>query len=223
MLCLDEDEKLRLQKMLVYEQEAYQKGFRLIAGVDEAGRGPLAGPVVAAACILPKDLLIAGIDDSKKLTSQKRKVIFEELKSNPSVTYAIGIVDSTEIDRLNIYKATILAMWQAVNQLATFPDCLLVDGMELPQFPIECYKIFKGDQLSLSIAAASIIAKETRDEIMRKFHQEWPLYGFDQHKGYGTPQHLSALENHGPCPIHRFSFEPVRASGECAVRLSTPI
>lgn len=206
----DHDEQHRLQQMLAYEEEAYCKGYQCIAGVDEAGRGPLAGPVVAAACILPKGLLIPHVNDSKKLTSKVRERLFERLVTDPTILYAVGIIHAPEIDRVNIYQATILAMWQAVHQLGAQPDCLLVDGMNLPNASVSCVKIIKGDQLSLSIAAASIIAKETRDRLMRDYHQQWPAYGFEQHKGYGTAQHLAALEQHGPCPIHRYSFDPLK-------------
>jgi ribonuclease HII len=207
---LDEDERLRLQQMVVYEEEAYQQGHRIIAGLDEAGRGPLAGPVVAAACILPRGLLIADVNDSKKLTPRIRERLFERLTTDSSIVYAVGMIEADEIDRLNIYQATIHAMWKAIDQLAILPDCLLVDGLGLPHPLLPCRKIIKGDQLSLSIAAASIIAKETRDRLMRAYHQQWPFYGFDQHKGYGTSQHLEALERHGPCPIHRHSFDPIK-------------
>ena len=217
---LDEGEKIRLQQMNIYEEKAYQQGYHIIAGLDEAGRGPLAGPVVAAACIVPRGLLIPHVNDSKKLTAKMREQLFERLTHDPSIIYAIGIIESEEIDRLNIYQATIHAMWQAIEKLATYPDCLLVDGMGLPHPILPCQKIVKGDQLSQSIAAASIIAKETRDRLMRAYHDQWPNYGFRQHKGYGTAQHLDALEKHGPCPIHRHSFEPIKTrwpkeSGDC--------
>lgn len=206
----DLEEKVRLQQMLEYEEASYQQGYRLIAGIDEAGRGPLAGPVVAAACILPRGLLISGVNDSKKLSPRIRQQLFQRLKDDPSICYSVGIVESYEIDRINIYQATIQAMLQAVKKLAVEPDYLLVDGMPLlhPNVPSE--KIIKGDQLSLSIAAASIIAKETRDQIMCQYHEQWPMYGFAKHKGYGTAHHLDALREYGPCPIHRRSFEPIR-------------
>jgi ribonuclease HII len=211
MTGLDEKEKLRLQQMMHYEEEAYREGYRLIAGLDEAGRGPLAGPVVAAACILPRNALISRVDDSKKLDPKLREEIFHRLIADKSIIYAVGIVDVEEIDRLNIYQANIRAMWKAIDGLKSYPDFLLVDGMELPHPHLSCCKIIKGDQLSQSIAAASIIAKETRDQLMRAYHQHWPLYGFDQHKGYGTDKHLEALECYGPCPIHRRSFDPVKS------------
>lgn len=203
------EEQLRLKEMVKYEKKVYKQGFKIIAGIDEAGRGPLAGPVVAAACILPKGLLIADVDDSKKLTPKVREKLFNQLTTNPAIHFGIGIIDSEEIDRINIYQATIQAMFRAIENLPLTPDYLLIDGMDL-KHPIPCLKIIKGDQLSQSIAAASIIAKETRDRIMRTYHDQWPNYCFDQHKGYGTEKHLKALEEHGPCPIHRRSFAPIK-------------
>lgn len=196
--------------MNFFERAARKQGYRTVAGVDEAGRGPLAGPVVAAACIIPADLLISGVDDSKKLTPQKRAAIFKKVKKMPEVHYAIGIISSEEIDRINIYQATIQAMLQAIRALQTLPEILLIDGMALPMLSIPSQKIVQGDAKSQSIALASIIAKETRDALMNDFHLQWPHYGFNQHKGYGTPQHLEALSLHGPCPIHRRSFEPCK-------------
>lgn len=207
---LADEEKQRLQQMVMFEEKAYLEGYQVIAGIDEAGRGPLAGPVVAAACILPRGLLIEGVNDSKKLTEKVRERLFHRLTSDPSINYGVGIIGPEEIDRINIYQATIQAMWQAVDQLSVSPDYLLIDGMGLTHASIPCLKIIKGDQLSLSIAAASIIAKETRDRLMRRYHEQWPVYGFDQHKGYGTERHLEALDRHGPCPIHRYTFEPVK-------------
>ena len=207
---LKDEEKLRLEQLLRYEKEAYRQGYRAIAGLDEAGRGPLAGPVVAAACILPRGLLIEGADDSKKLSAKVRAKLFQRLTTDPAIFYGIGIVESQTIDQINIYQATIQAMWQAVGQLAKAADYLLIDGMGISHASIPCLKIIKGDQLSLSIAAASIIAKETRDKLMVHYHHEWPHYGFDKHKGYGTEKHLAALEKHGPCSIHRRSFDPIK-------------
>lgn len=207
---LNEDEENRLQQMTVYEKNAYQQGYRVIAGLDEAGRGPLAGPVVAAACIIPYGLLIPYVNDSKKLSAKMREQLFERLTKDPSIIYGIGIIAAEEIDHLNIYQATVQAMLQAINKLSTYPDYLLVDGMKLSHPNLFSQKIIKGDQLSQSIAAASIIAKETRDRLMRTYHDQWPMYGFYQHKGYGTAQHLKALDQHGPCSIHRRSFEPIK-------------
>lgn len=197
--------------MLAYEKQARKQGFCTIAGIDEAGRGPLAGPVTAAACILPPRLNIKGINDSKQLTPAVRDSLYTQLTEHPDVKFGIGIIDINVIDAINIYQATIQAMLEAVRQLSTTPDYLLVDGLKLPHPTIPCEQIIKGDQLSLSIAAASIIAKVTRDRIMENYHVQWPEYGFDAHKGYATPQHLSALKSFGPCPIHRKSFEPVKS------------
>ncbi len=208
---IDEDERLRLKNMLKHERAARRQGHQVIAGLDEAGRGPLAGPIVAAACILPKGTNVIGVNDSKKLLPKAREALFKKLVNDPKIVFAVGIVDSLEIDRINIHQATLQAMNQALSKLGVVPDCLLVDGLNLKHETLPCVKIIKGDQLSQSIAAASIIAKETRDALMREFHVQWPHYGFDQHKGYGTEQHLEALEKHGPCPIHRYSFEPVKS------------
>lgn len=197
----------RLLQLTVFEEEARKSGFSSIAGIDEAGRGPLAGPVVAAACIIPPGIFFPGIDDSKKLLPVQRKSLFEQLQADNRVVYGVGMVDSIEIDSINIFQATIKAMLQAVSQLMLLPDFLLVDGLSLPHPIIPCLKIIEGDAKSQSIAAASIIAKETRDEIMRNFHTQWPEYGFNQHKGYATPQHIAAIEKHGHCPIHRKSFK----------------
>lgn len=202
----------RLLQLTSYEQEARSQGFATIAGIDEAGRGPLAGPVVAAACIIPEGLYFRNINDSKQLTAAMRDSIFSELSSHPQVTFAVGIISQGDIDRVNIYQATILAMLQAVRGLASVPDYLLVDGLKLPHPTIPCLKIIQGDTLSQSIAAASIIAKVTRDRLMVEYDRQWPHYGFKNHKGYATPKHLAALEEHGPCPLHRFTFEPIKAS-----------
>jgi ribonuclease HII len=208
---VEQDEWQRLQELVLFEKEARLKGFKLIAGIDEAGRGPLAGPVVAAVCILPKNLFIPDIDDSKKLTPKKRCELFEFLVNHKKIHYGIGILSSVKIDEINIYQATVQAMLQAVNRLTVAPDLLLVDGMQIPHETIPSQKIIKGDQKSQSIAAASIIAKETRDRLMREYDRIWPDYGFLQHKGYGTEMHLKALALHGPCPIHRRSFDPIKS------------
>jgi ribonuclease HII len=196
--------------MLAFEEEAYQRGFCRVAGIDEAGRGPLAGPVVAAACLLPHGWMLPQVNDSKKLSPQLRRHLYEQIVADESVFFGIGIVDAAEVDRINIYQATIEAMLIAVSALDCQPDYLLVDGMPLKHSSIPSEKIIKGDQRSLSIAAASIIAKETRDQRMKEYHQQWPEYGFSQHMGYGTPQHLEALKKCGPCPIHRYTFAPIR-------------
>lgn len=209
----------RLRWLCVFEEEARKKGYRVIAGVDEAGRGPLAGPVVAAACILPENLLIEGVDDSKKLTAGKRLRVFDRITQDSSILYAIGIVESEVIDQINILQATFQAMLAAVVGLSQKPDYVLVDGHLLPPFQIPAQGIIKGDSLSQSIAAASIIAKETRDRLMIAHHRSFPQYGFDRHKGYGTAQHLEALALHGPCPIHRLSFEPLKVLNCACIKL----
>ncbi len=207
-------ELARLQGLTRFEKAARQKGYRCIAGVDEAGRGPLAGPVVAAACSLPDGLLIEGVNDSKKLTPEVRAKLFKRITEDSNITYGVGIIDAQIIDQINILRATFEAMLAAVASLPQKPDYLLVDGSMLPAFKMPAEAIVKGDALSLSIAAASIIAKETRDQLMLQFHALWPAYGFDEHKGYGTAKHLLALKEHGPCPIHRFSFAPVADSAK---------
>lgn len=190
---------------------AYEEGYRVIAGVDEAGRGPLAGPVVAAACILPRALLIEGIDDSKQLTSEKREELYRILTTHSEIAFGIGIVEHTRIDEINILNASLEAMALAVQNLKISPDFLLIDGNRLPPTEIAAKAVIKGDSLSQSIGAASIIAKCTRDAIMKKYHQKWPLYGFGQHKGYATELHLETLEKYGPCEIHRRSFAPLKS------------
>lgn len=190
---------------------AYQEGYQIIAGVDEAGRGPLAGPVVAAACIFPRGLVLEGVDDSKKLSPKKREEIYQILVSHPEIDFAIGIVEQTQIDVINILQASLAAMASAIKNLVVEPDFLLVDGNQRPPTEIACKAVVKGDSLSQSIAAASILAKHSRDQMMLQFHLEWPQYGFDKHKGYATRAHLQAIQKHGPCPIHRKSFEPLKS------------
>lgn len=206
-LDLDALELNRLKQLKAYERKAFRNGYKIVAGIDEAGRGPLAGPVVAAVCILPKSKLIPKIDDSKKLSVKLRCELFEYLTNDSKIHFGVGIVDAEEIDRINIYQATIQAMLLAISQLKLTPDFLLVDGLQLKHTTIPSEKIIKGDQLSQSIAAASIIAKETRDRIMIQYHETWPEYGFNQHKGYGTTVHRAALQKYGFCPIHRRSFK----------------
>jgi ribonuclease HII len=199
----------RLEKLLVYEKEAWNKGFKFVAGVDEAGRGPLAGPVVAAAVVLAPGTVFTGLDDSKKLTAEKREELFPLIREK-ALSVAVGKASVEEIDKINIYRASRLAMERAVEALAQMPDCLLTDAMPLPKFsPIPVKPIIHGDSKSASIAAASIIAKVTRDKLMAELHQKYPLYGFSGHKGYGTELHLAALKTHGPCPEHRLTFGPV--------------
>ncbi len=206
------DEDLRLEKMLAYEKELYAQGIDLIAGVDEVGRGPLAGPVVAAAVILPKACKIPGLNDSKKIPKSKHKEIYEAVLQN-AIAIGIGIKDNQVIDQVNIYEATKLAMMEAIGQLEPQPQHLLIDAMKL-DLPISQTSIIKGDANSLSIAAASIVAKVTRDQMMEEFDKEYPGYDFAKNAGYGTVNHLASLDQLGVTPIHRRSFEPVKSMCE---------
>ncbi|MBW1897628.1 MAG: ribonuclease HII [Deltaproteobacteria bacterium] len=192
-----------------FEKKARNRDFSNIAGVDEAGRGPLAGPVVSAAVILPNSFPTSGITDSKKLTPQKRELLFHVI-SRHALAIGVGVVDSEEIDRINILQASLLSMKMSVDNLNPLPDCLLIDGIfkissDLPQEAIK-----KGDSLSISISAASIIAKVTRDRLMEKYHMQYPLFAFNKNKGYPTKAHKEAIRRHGCCPIHRKTFKGVR-------------
>lgn len=207
---IDEDE--RLEGMLAYEKECYARGMELIAGVDEVGRGPLAGPVVAASVILPKACKIPGLNDSKKIPKSKHKEIYEAVLQN-AIAIGIGIKDNHVIDQVNIYEATKIAMMEAIGQLDPQPQHLLIDAMKL-DLPISQTSIIKGDANSLSIAAASIVAKVTRDQMMGEFDREYPGYDFAQNAGYGTANHLAGLDKLGVTPIHRRSFEPVKSMCE---------
>ena len=193
----------------LFEKKAIDKGFSTIAGVDEAGRGPLAGPVVSAAVILPVFSPFPGISDSKRLTPKKRIYLYEKIYEH-AVSIGIGIIDPMEIDRINILKASLLSMAISVENLAPQPDCLLIDGT----FPISSNlpqkSIPKGDALSISIAAASIVAKVTRDRLMERYHLDYPQFGFSKHKGYPTKAHKEAIRQFGCCPIHRRSFKGVK-------------
>ncbi len=206
MIILKEEEKERLILLSKFEKECYEKGYTCIAGIDEAGRGPLAGPVVAGAVILPKGALIEGVNDSKKLSEKKREKLYGDITAN-AIAWAVGIVDHTVIDEINILNATRLAMKTAIENLKIKPDYILIDAEKkvdtnnIPYLPI-----IKGDALSISIGAASIIAKVTRDRIMREYDKIFPMYGFEKHKGYGTKAHVEALKEYGPCMIHRKSF-----------------
>ncbi|KYD09445.1 Ribonuclease HII [Caldibacillus debilis] len=201
-------EKELFEKMCVFEKQLRQEGFQMIAGIDEAGRGPLAGPVVGCAVILPEDFYLPGINDSKKLTPQMRN-IFEEQIRKEAVAVGIGIVHAPEIDRLNIYRAAKKAMAHAVAQLSVFPDHLLIDAMEI-DVPVPQTKLIKGDARSVSIAAASIVAKVCRDRMMIEYSKKYPMYHFDKNMGYATEEHLQALRKYGPSPLHRRSFAPVK-------------
>ena len=194
-----------------YEAELRAQGYAVVAGIDEAGRGPLAGPVSAAAVVLPDGFELEGLNDSKKLSPKRRDVLFEALTTRDDVVWAVSVVDAEEIDRVNILRASHIAMASSFADLQPAADAALIDGLPVPvrDFPSPQMALVKGDSRSLSIAAASIIAKVWRDRIMVEFDREFPEYGFQSHKGYGTKQHLAALESHGPCPIHRRSFRPV--------------
>jgi ribonuclease HII len=195
---------------LRFEKLLWSKGVSLVAGIDEAGRGPLAGPVVAAVAILPAKFSLAGLNDSKQLTEEFREELFEALTATGAlVCYGIGLAEPAEIDRFNILRATFLAMQRAIAALPMQPEHLLIDGLPVPVFQQPQTAIVGGDGKSKSIAAASVIAKVTRDRMMRRWHSEFPQYDFDRNKGYGTRAHLESLQIHGPCPIHRRSFAPV--------------
>ena len=203
------DEDLRLETMLSYEKELYKQGLTFIAGVDEVGRGPLAGPVVAAAVILPKICKIRGLNDSKKVPKKKHLEIYQAVQDQ-ALAIGIGIMDNQVIDQVNIYEATKLAMKEAISQLSPQPEHLLIDAMQL-DLPISQTAIIKGDANSLSIAAASIVAKVTRDNIMKDYDDQYPGYDFAANAGYGTAKHLEGLEKLGVTPIHRTSFEPIKS------------
>ena len=202
---MKETEELRLEKMLEYEKELYSKGYEYICGIDEAGRGPLCGPVVAAAVILKKGDKIEGVNDSKKLSEKKREQIYEEIKER-AVAYSVGIVDEKTIDEINILEATRLAMKKAVEGLSTKAEYALVDAEKKVPIDIPYTPIIKGDALSESIAAASIIAKVTRDRMIVELDSKYPEYNFAKNKGYGTKQHTDAIKEYGLCPAHRKSF-----------------
>lgn len=203
------DENLRLENMLTYEKDLYKQGLTLIAGVDEVGRGPLAGPVVAAAVILPQGCKIKGLNDSKKIPKKKHLEVFQAVQDQ-ALSIGIGIIDNQVIDQVNIYEATKLAMKEAISQLSLQPQHLLIDAMKL-DLPISQTSIIKGDANSLSIAAASIIAKVTRDELMKDYDSQFPGYDFSANAGYGTARHLEGIEKQGITPIHRLSFEPIKS------------
>lgn len=196
--------------LLSYEREIWQKGIRFIAGIDEAGRGPWAGPVVAAAVIWPEEVPLSGLRDSKALSSKKREEFFDIIRER-AISYGIGMVDAEEIDRVNILQATFSAMKKALEQLSVSPEFLLIDGNHrIPGLNIPQRTLIRGDSLSLSVAAAGVLAKVTRDRIMQQIGRKFPKYGFDRHKGYGTREHREKLSILGPTELHRFTFKPVR-------------
>ena len=188
-----------------YEREAFADGVKLVCGVDEAGRGPLAGPVCAAAVILPPELVIPGLNDSKKLTDKKRRELYDVITAE-AVSYGIAFASEKEIDEINILQATFLAMARAMEKLTPQPEFALIDGNRAKDFGLPVRTIVKGDSLSASIAAASILAKVTRDRLMEQYDEAYPQYGFAVHKGYGTKRHYEALREFGPSPIHRMTF-----------------
>ncbi|MEI6131554.1 MAG: ribonuclease HII [Bacillota bacterium] len=195
----------RITKMYEFEENAFRQGFTCFAGLDEAGRGPLAGPVVAAACILSRGTIIEGLNDSKKISEKNRERLYFEI-IDKSVSYGIGFSKHTEIDEVNILNATKLAMKRAISQLNPQPDYLLLDAIELKDIDLPQIPIIKGDSLSFSIAAASILAKVTRDRLMKDISEKYPEYRFEKHKGYGTKEHYEAIKAHGLCEIHRKTF-----------------
>ena len=203
---MKEKELERLTNLKQIEKEIYDTGIDTICGIDEAGRGPLAGPVVVAAVIMPKDSMIEGVNDSKKVSEKKREAIYEQI-INEAIAYGIGIIDQKEIDDINILNATKKGLTDALKQLQVKPDRILVDALNgIDTLGIPYTSIIKGDAKSYSIAAASIIAKVTRDRIMREWDSLYPMYGFEKHKGYGTKMHIDAIKKYGICPLHRLSF-----------------
>lgn len=201
----EEKARLRLAEMTQIERALYAEGICNIAGIDEVGRGPLAGPVVAAAVILPEGFDLLGVDDSKKLTEKKREELYGQIIKY-ALSYGIGVIDNYIIDEINILEATKLAMKRAVTQLTIKPDYILIDALTLKDIKIPQRGIIKGDSLSVSIAAASIIAKVTRDKMMVEFHERFPQYAFDHNKGYGTRAHYEGIDCYGPCLLHRKTF-----------------
>lgn len=203
---MKENEFLRLQEIKKIEEDIYSQGIEYICGIDEAGRGPLAGPVVVAGVIMPKDSMIEGVNDSKKVSEKKREKLYDEIVEN-AISYSVGIVDQREIDRVNILNATKAGLTESIRGLKVKPDIILVDALTgIDTCGIPYHSIIKGDAKCYSIAAASIIAKVTRDRIMRQWHDVYPEYNFIQHKGYGTAAHIAAIKEYGLTPLHRLSF-----------------
>ncbi len=203
---MKEKEEVRLQELKQIENELYKQGIQAICGIDEAGRGPLAGPVVVAAVIMPKDSMIEGVNDSKKVSEKKREALYDTILEE-AISYGVGIISQQEIDEINILNATKKGLTTAIRQLQTKPDRIIVDALnKIDTCGIPYTSIIKGDAKCYSIAAASIIAKVTRDRIMRQWDEIYPQYGFAKHKGYGTKAHMDAIKAYGICPIHRISF-----------------
>lgn len=213
--------------MLQFERQCWEKGFKVVAGVDEAGRGPLAGPVMAAAVVFDRSFLesqehgtLEGLTDSKKLSEKRREYFYEILFSSEFVSIGVGLADVNEIDEINILNATHRAMSRAVKNLPCIPDHVIVDGLPVNGFPCISTAIVGGDGKSLSIAAASVVAKVTRDHKMKELAVQYPAYGFSKHKGYGSKAHMQALLEHGPSPVHRHSFRPVREAAQIRSRMA---
>ena len=203
---MKEKEEQRLNELKEIDKSYFKEGYNYICGIDEAGRGPLAGPVVVAAVIMPKDSMIEGVNDSKKVSEKKREKLYE-LIIEEAISYSVGIVDQNEIDRINILNATKAGLTEAVRTLKVKPELILVDALtNIDTCGVPYKSIIKGDAKSYSIAAASIIAKVTRDRIMREWDKVYPQYGFEKHKGYGTAAHISVIKENGLCPLHRLSF-----------------
>ena len=203
---MKEKEVERLEKLKEIEEGLYEKGMKKICGIDEAGRGPLAGPVVVAAVIMPKDSMLEGVNDSKKVSEKKREKLYEEITSS-AIAWGVGIIEPREIDEINILNATKKGLTTALSELTQKPDIILVDALTgIDTLGIPYQSIIKGDAKSYSIAAASIIAKVTRDRIMKQWDEIYPEYGFEKNKGYGTKVHIEVIKNQGICPIHRKSF-----------------
>ena len=203
---MKEKELTRLQELKNIENELYGKGFKFIGGIDEAGRGPLAGPVVVACVVMPKDSMIEGVNDSKKISEKKREKLYEEIIKS-AISYEVGIINQNTIDEINILNATKLGLTTAIKGLSIKPEIILVDALtNIDTCGIKYQSIIKGDAKCYSIACASIIAKVTRDRIMRQWDEIYPQYGFEKHKGYGTAMHIQAIKEYGLCPLHRHSF-----------------
>lgn len=203
---MTEKEEQRLIKLKEIDEEIYINGAKYICGIDEAGRGPLAGPVVVASVILPRESMIEGVNDSKKISEKKRERVYEEIIKE-AISYSVGIVDESKIDEINILQATKVGLTESIKELEVVPDIILVDALRgINTCNIPYKSIIKGDATSYSIAAASIIAKVTRDRLMVKYDEMYPEYGFAKHKGYGTANHIATIREHGLCPIHRRSF-----------------
>ncbi len=206
----EQQERARIAALYEFEEQAAQEGYEITAGVDEAGRGPLAGPVSVAAVILPRGLYLPKLNDSKKLSAKVREELYDQIREK-ALAIGTALVDAKTIDRVNIYQATINGMYEAVFSLHPEPQKVLIDAVPLEGLPMPSLSLVKGDARSASIAAASIIAKVTRDRLMEDYDTEYPQYGFAKHKGYGTAEHIEAIRKYGPCPIHRLSFEPVKS------------